>query len=74
MIYLDNAATTLRKPPCVIGRSCEAMQTLGNSGRSAHAENLTASRTILTTRSAGCTLRLRTRPIMCASQPIRPKR
>ena len=46
MIYLDNAATTLHKPPCVIDAVVNAMQTMGNSGRSAHAESLAASRTI----------------------------
>ena len=29
MIYLDNAATTLRKPPCVIDAVVQAMQTMG---------------------------------------------
>ena len=29
MIYLDNAATTLRKPPCVIDAVVRAMTTLG---------------------------------------------
>ena len=52
MIYLDNAATTLRKPPCVIDAVVNAMQTMGNSGRSAHAESLAASRTIYTAREA----------------------
>ena len=52
MIYLDNAATTLRKPPCVIDAVVSAMQTMGNSGRSAHAESLTASRTIYAAREA----------------------
>ena len=42
MIYLDNAATTLRKPPCVIDAVVNAMQTMGNSGRSAHTESLAA--------------------------------
>ena len=45
MIYLDNAATTLHKPPCVTDAVVNAMQTMGNSGRSAHAESLAASRT-----------------------------
>ena len=52
MIYLDNAATTLRKPPCVIDAVVNAMQTMGNSGRSAHAESLAASRTIYAAREA----------------------
>ena len=33
MIYLDNAATSLRRPPCVIEAVTQAMQSLGNSGR-----------------------------------------
>lgn len=52
MIYLDNAATTLRKPPCVIDAVVQAMTTLGNSGRSAHEESLTASRVIYDAREA----------------------
>ena len=46
MIYLDNAATTMHKPPCVIDAVVSAMQTFGNSGRSAHEGALDASRTI----------------------------
>lgn len=50
MIYLDNAATTLQKPECVIQAVVEAMQSMGNSGRSNHEGALTASRTIYNTR------------------------
>ena len=46
MIYLDNAATTLQKPPCVAEAVVSAMGTLGNSGRGAHAGSLSAGRTI----------------------------
>lgn len=56
MIYLDNAATTLRKPPCVIDAVVRAMTTLGNSGRSAHEESLTASRIIYDAREAAASL------------------
>lgn len=56
MIYLDNAATTLRKPPCVIDAVVRAMTTLGNSGRSAHEESLTASRIIYDAREAAAVL------------------
>ena len=56
MIYLDNAATTLRKPPCVIDAVVWAMTTLGNSGRSAHEESLTASRIIYDAREAAAAL------------------
>ena len=52
MIYFDNAATTLRKPDCVVQAVAEAMCTLGNSGRSIHAGALDASRIIYDTRAA----------------------
>ena len=52
MIYLDNAATTLKKPPCVAEAVVRAMATMGNSGRSAHQEALDASRVIYRTREA----------------------
>lgn len=50
MIYLDNAATTLRKPPEVIQAVAEAMSSMGNSARGTHDEALTASRVIYDTR------------------------
>lgn len=50
MIYLDNAATTLRKPEQVIDAVAEAMRSMGNSGRSTHGGSLAASRTIYGTR------------------------
>lgn len=50
MIYLDNAATTLRKPEQVIDAVAEAMRSMGNSGRSTHSGSLAASRTIYGTR------------------------
>ena len=46
MIYLDNAATTQRKPQCVIDAVVEAMNTMGNGGRGAHGTALKASRTV----------------------------
>lgn len=46
MIYLDNAATTLRKPPEVIDAVVQAMNALGNSSRGTHAGSLKASRTV----------------------------
>ena len=36
MIYLDNAATTMRKPPCVGEAILEALASFGNSSRGAH--------------------------------------
>lgn len=52
MIYFDNAATTLRKPDCVIEAVTEAMGSMGNSGRGVHDGALSASRTIYDTRAA----------------------
>ena len=46
MIYLDNAATTLHKPPQVIEAVTAAMTTMGNAARGAHAGALQASRAI----------------------------
>lgn len=50
MIYLDNAATTLKKPPCVAEAVLRALGTMGNSGRAAHEGALDASRVIWETR------------------------
>ena len=52
MIYFDNAATTLRKPRCVIEAVTEAMGSMGNSGRGVHSGALSAARTIYDTRAA----------------------
>ncbi|MBE6928411.1 MAG: aminotransferase class V-fold PLP-dependent enzyme [Ruminococcaceae bacterium] len=46
MIYFDNAATTLVKPPRVAEAVKEAMTTLGNCGRGAHMSSRNAARTI----------------------------
>ena len=43
MIYLDNAATTLVKPPEVTKAIVNALSTCGNAGRGAHTAALTAS-------------------------------
>jgi len=50
MIYLDNAATTLQKPQCVIDAVVTAMNTMGNPGRGAHGGALSASRVVYDTR------------------------
>ena len=50
MIYLDNAATTLRKPQCVIDAVVAAMTSMGNAARGAHSSSLSASRMIYDTR------------------------
>lgn len=52
MIYFDNAATTMRKPDCVIDAVTQAMCSLGNSGRGVHSGALSASRIIYDTRAA----------------------
>jgi cysteine desulfurase family protein len=46
MIYLDNAATTLQKPQCVIDAVVQAMTTMGNAARGAHSSSLNASRMV----------------------------
>lgn len=50
MIYLDNAATTVKKPQAVIDAVITAMTSLGNSGRGASDASLDASRVIFETR------------------------
>ena len=50
MIYLDNAATTLKKPPQVAEAVCRAMETLGNAARGAHGSSVGAARTIFDAR------------------------
>ncbi len=50
MIYLDNAATTLHKPPEVAEAVKEAILTAGNASRGAHTSSLSASRTVFETR------------------------
>ena len=52
MIYFDNAATTMRKPVCVVQAVTEALCSLGNSGRGVHEGALSASRIIYDTRIA----------------------
>ena len=52
MIYLDNAATTLRKPPQVEQAVLDAMRTAGNPGRGAHEPTLHASRLVYAARRA----------------------
>lgn len=49
-IYFDNAATTMKKPDCVIQAVVQAMTSMGNSGRGSHEASLDASRVIYETR------------------------
>lgn len=51
MIYLDNAATSLHRPACVVQAITEALNGLGNCGRGAHSASLAAGRTIHEARS-----------------------
>ena len=41
-IYFDNAATTLKKPDCVINAVTEALKNLGNSSRGAYEASMDA--------------------------------
>ena len=52
MIYFDNAATTRRKPECVVQAVTEALCSLGNSGRSIHGSAMSASRIVFEARLA----------------------
>ena len=61
MIYLDNAATTLRKPQCVIDAVVAAMSSMGNAGRGAHGSSLSSARVVYDARCKlaalfGCSL------------------
>lgn len=51
MIYLDNSATTMAKPPQVTKRMMEALSSLGNVGRGGHEGALRAGRVIYQTRA-----------------------
>lgn len=50
MIYLDNAATTLKKPDSVIRAVVDALQNIGNAGRGAHEAALNTTRLLYDTR------------------------
>lgn len=50
MIYLDNAATTVLKPPQVEQALCAALSGMANSARGAYGSSLSASRTIYAAR------------------------
>ena len=47
MIYMDNAATTMRKPKEVAEAVMHAMNSMGNAGRGANEASLSAARVIL---------------------------
>jgi len=52
MIYLDNAATSMHKPPEVAQAVARAIGCMGNAGRGVHDASLDASRVIFETRAA----------------------
>ena len=56
MIYFDNAATTIHKPPEVIRAVAQAMCSAGNSGRGVHEAALSASRIVYDARAAVASL------------------
>lgn len=56
MIYMDNAATSLIKPPEVEQAVIEALHTAGNPGRGAHEATLHASRLVYGARMAAAEL------------------
>ncbi len=56
MIYMDNAATTMQKPPQVADAVVRAMGMIGNAGRGASEASLSAARIIYETREQLCRL------------------
>ncbi len=50
LIYLDNAATTLHKPPQVAQAVMQALSASGNAARGAHGASMAASRTVFRAR------------------------
>lgn len=56
MIYLDNAATTLKKPPAVARAMVRALQTCANPGRGGHEAAMRAQEVVYRTREAAAEL------------------
>ena len=52
MIYLDNAATTMRKPECVTRAVAEAMCSFGGVGRGVHPASISAGMAVYKARAA----------------------
>ena len=50
MIYLDNAATTLKKPDCVVAAVTNALCNMGNSSRGTHNSSLKSARAVFSAR------------------------
>ena len=51
MIYLDNSATTMLKPKCVIEAVTQAMMCVGNASRGVNEASLAASRIVYEART-----------------------
>lgn len=56
LVYLDNAATSLWRPPEVVEAVCRALTSMGNAGRGATAESLDAARVVSSCREAVASL------------------
>ena len=52
MLYLDNAATTIQKPQCVIDAMLDAMNQAGNAARGVNSASLCAARIVTEARQA----------------------
>ena len=52
MIYLDNAATTLMKPECVVHAVADAMTSFGGVGRGVHSASIAAGMAVYRARAA----------------------
>ena len=50
MLYLDNAATTIQKPQCVIDAMLDAMSQAGNAARGVNSASLCAARIVMEAR------------------------
>jgi len=50
VIYLDNAATTLKKPDCVVEAVTAALCSMGNSSRGTHDSSLKSARAVFSAR------------------------
>ena len=56
LIYLDNAASTMKKPDCVVKAISEALTSFGGPGRGGHPAAIASSMALFKCRSALCEL------------------
>ena len=56
MIYLDNGATSFRKPPTVEAAMIRALRTCGNPGRGGYRQSMEAAKTVLACRERAATM------------------